>query len=534
MPSFRETAFFIAKMPNDINGNKYILLENDDNRELRAVIRDGRKWQKFVQTTSQVLSNVIGEKKSKNIRKYKCSDQFFCFYEECPFKRRFELINQINWRIEDGKRRCVSCSEEMELIQCTAEKIVVKSSDGKFVLIKHNGLHKCLPKTTLESQILEEMEVFFEKNPTATRSEAIVHHLVNKISFGSKQEVIDLVSISLNIWEINNCKQKGLKRLNPHGNKMEAVRHFKNKLEEIGNPYNIIMHIFEDIYICDTCNKISEGPTEDCIKVCADCSMTPMQHIGPSVFISCKESLATLRELTVGKSLETEACCLDHQPSRLRQFTTFAAYSYDLDLRRMCPLFAAVMTNERELSVFHTLDVVDRCMRELFQTENRFDPNLIIADEATAIKNAVSRKLGIEKMRRNYGTCQLHYKGSILQHCSYVIGDKMEIWQFMKLSQNLMTAENPMIYELFKKEMIDFISATDQRHDYLMNWFEFYDARKSGWSNAFRNPELPQSNKGEAGNAHYSAVTHLTGLTLDLGVKCMINDCRISCVCWMS
>ena len=301
----------------------------------------------------------------------------------------------MNWTLEDGIRRCVSCSEEMEMIRCSAEKFVAKSESNKFVLIKHIGNHKCLSKTTLETQILEEMETFFEMNPTATRSEAIVHHLVNKINFGTKQEVIDLVSVSLNIWEINNCKQKGIKRLNPHGSKMEAVRHLKSKLEEIGNPYDIILKIFDDIYICDTCNFISESTeTQDCVKVCVSCSMTPMEHIGPAVFISSKESLSTLRELTANRSLATEACCLDHQPSRLRQYTTFAAYAYDLDLRRMCPLFASVMTTEKELAVYHSLDVVDRCLAEQFTTDNKFDPNLIIADEASSIKNAVGRKLG--------------------------------------------------------------------------------------------------------------------------------------------
>ena len=215
----------------------------------------------------------------------------------------------------------------------------------------------------------------------------------------------------------------------------------------------------------------------------------------------------------------------------LRQYTTFAAYAYDVDLRRMSPLFASVMTNEKELSVFHCLDVVDRWMKKLFPTDNKFDPNMIIADEATSIKNAVGRKLGIEKVQKQYGTCQLHYKGSVLQHCSYIIGDKKEIWQFMKLSENLMNSETPKIYDLFKKEMLDFISKTEKRHEYLYNWFEFYDCRKTGWSNAFRNAELPKSNKGEAGNAHYSAVTHLTGLTLDLGVKCMVAEFHVYAGC---
>ena len=326
----------VLRVPNDVNGDKIYVLENTDNKELKEIIRDGRKWQIYTQTTSQTLSHILGEYKSKKVRKYRCNDQFFCYSPQCPFKKRFEIVNQVNWNLEDGKRRCVSCSEEMELLQCNASKFVAISANNKFVLIKHMGTHKCIAKTTLESQILEEIEGFFEKNPTATRSEAIVHHLVNKINFGSKQDVIDLISVSLNIWEINNCKQKGIKRLNPHGSKMEAIRHLKKKLEDIGNPFEIILKIYDDVYICSSCNFISEQTEgQDCVKICVACSMIPMDHVGPSVFISSKESLATMRELQVGGSLETEACCLDHQPSRLRAYTTFAAYAYDLDFRRM-------------------------------------------------------------------------------------------------------------------------------------------------------------------------------------------------------
>ena len=101
----------------------------------------------------------------------------------------------------------------------------------------------------------------------------------------------------------------------------------------------------------------------------------------------------------------------------------------------------------------------------------------------------------------------------------------------MKLSEHLMKAETPELYDLFKKELLEFISKTEQRHSHLYNWLEFYDSRKIGWSKAFRNPELPKTNKGESGNAHYSAVTHLTGLPLDLGVKAIIAEMHVYAGC---
>ena len=65
----------------------------------------------------------------------------------------------------------------------------------------------------------------------------------------------------------------------------------------------------------------------------------------------------------------------------------------------------------------------------------------------------------------------------------------------------------------------------------MYNWLEFYDQRRTGWAKGFRNPELPKTNKGESGNSRYSAVTYLTGLTLDLGVKCMVAEMHVYAGC---
>ena len=62
---------------------------------MKLIIRDGRKWQKFTQTSNQSFSNVFGEVTAKKVRKYRCSNQFFCFNQNCPFKKRFDLVNQV-------------------------------------------------------------------------------------------------------------------------------------------------------------------------------------------------------------------------------------------------------------------------------------------------------------------------------------------------------------------------------------------------------------------------------------------------------
>ena len=85
----------VDKVPSDVDGNRYYVLENTKNLDMKDLLRDGRKWQTYTQTSSRVFSNILGESNSKKIRKYSCSNQYFCFNQGCPFKKRFELVNQV-------------------------------------------------------------------------------------------------------------------------------------------------------------------------------------------------------------------------------------------------------------------------------------------------------------------------------------------------------------------------------------------------------------------------------------------------------
>ena len=85
----------VEKLPSNVDGNNYYIIENTKKEDMKQMIRDGRKWQKFTQTSSQSFSKVFGEVTAKKIRKYRCSNQFFCFNQKCPFKKRFELVNQV-------------------------------------------------------------------------------------------------------------------------------------------------------------------------------------------------------------------------------------------------------------------------------------------------------------------------------------------------------------------------------------------------------------------------------------------------------
>ena len=300
----------------------------------------------------------------------------------------------------------------------------------------------------------------------------------------------------------------------------------KEKLiENAKNPYKIEMKVTEDSYVCPTCSSISEQdmPEQSIEKNCpkSSCNLTPMERAGPYVFITSHEGLRTLKDLNNGGLLEEEAIHFDFQPSRVSKYTCLAAYCYDLDLRSMAPLFSAIMTKETEMSVYVILELVRKQMEEKLSAV--FDPAMYMADEAGCLKNAVVREHGLSKLE-SYGTCELHFMKSVFQHCSGGLGSQQKQFQHLKFSEGLLNAATPAIYESLHASYIKWIKERPSRIEILGVWLDWWHARRSGWSNAFRNVQLPRTNLAEVGNAKFSSRSGMTKLSLDMAIKAVISE----------
>ena len=150
------------------------------------------------------------------VRLFKCRGTNYCFNKDCPFLRRFEAINQVQFDIKDGEKSCVSCGEAMHSMNCDARKYVVH--DEKYIVVKHEGQHECPPRTTYETDIVMEIEKYFSLNGLSTPFEAVVNHLNKMLDLeNAEQEIKDLVNFSLKNWTIKNAKRRVIKRQNPYG-----------------------------------------------------------------------------------------------------------------------------------------------------------------------------------------------------------------------------------------------------------------------------------------------------------------------------
>ena len=514
------------KLPNDITGNKIYLIpvdKNDGNIEKR--IKDGRRYKKKVKTNNNVFNNIFGKDMEDKVCLYKCRGTMYCFNSECPFLKRFEAMNQVQFDQKNGKKCCVSCGEVMQSLNCDGKKYI--AYDQHFIVVKHDGEHECPAQSIFETNIVQEIENYFALNGLSTPFEAVVNHLNQKLDLQNAGSAIqDIVKMSLKRWTLKNVKSKIKKRQNPYGPTIQAARMISNKLNENAkNPYDIEIQIVDDSFVCGKCSFVSvqNTPEEIVLKNCPSesCNHRPMERAGPYIYITSLEGLKTLRDLNQGGFLEKEALHIDFQPSRINQHTTLAGYCYDLDLRSMAPLFSAILTKETEMSVYVILELVKKSMREKLGVG--FDPALYMADEATSLKNAVVREHGPGKLQ-SYGTCELHFMKSVFQHCTKELGSQQKQFEHLKFAESLMNAATPAIYDSLYEAYKKWINERPGRIECLGEFLNWWHARRCGWSKAFRNAELPRTNLAEVGNAKFSSRSGMTKLALDMGMKAIIAE----------
>ena len=205
------------KLPFDITGNKLYLIEMEEgDANIENFIKDGRRYDKSFNSKNSAFNKVFGKRMENKVRLYKCRGTNYCFNTECPFLRRFEAINQVQFDIKDGEKHCVSCGEAMHSLNCDAKKYV--AHDEKYIVVKHEGHHECPPRSTYETDIVNEIENYFSINGLSTPFEAVVNHLNKKMNLeNAEKEIKDLVSFSLKKWTMKNAKRRVIKRQNPYG-----------------------------------------------------------------------------------------------------------------------------------------------------------------------------------------------------------------------------------------------------------------------------------------------------------------------------
>ena len=246
-----------------------------------------------------------------------------------------------------------------------------------------------------------------------------------------------------------------------------------------------------------------------------------------------------MRELKADGRLSDECLYCDHQPSRiltsetcfagklnylflllidlLNIFNLISAYTYDLDIRRMCALFSLICQKEDTESCAFALILFRDEYENMFA--EKLSPKNVCSDNAAAIKNSVEMVL---PMVPNYLTCQQHFQSSVAKKEKMkALGSNKDKEMFKRFMNELMTIESTHQFEDIAKEFNAWIHKDTARADLLSNWWKWWFDRRFTWPNAYREPRAARTNEAEKGNSRYREKTNTTMLDLTKAVEVM-------------
>ena len=139
----------VNKIPYNINGTQYYLIEVPENEYFCEKYRDGRF---FVLNTSR-------RKGFRGVRRVgKCRGNFICINEECPFWKQEKKHNENQFTNVGGQKFCFSCNGLSSRKKCGAVKMIEYAFDTRYLRVYHNGNHTChlKPNTTENDDFINE------------------------------------------------------------------------------------------------------------------------------------------------------------------------------------------------------------------------------------------------------------------------------------------------------------------------------------------------------------------------------------------
>ena len=81
-------------LPEDLTGDKIFLLKKDDFKTVASQVSCGRKYGKLRNTVDKNLQQIFHGQHTI-IKTSQCMGSYKCLNGECPFKARFNVMNQV-------------------------------------------------------------------------------------------------------------------------------------------------------------------------------------------------------------------------------------------------------------------------------------------------------------------------------------------------------------------------------------------------------------------------------------------------------
>ena len=82
------------RLPEDLTEDKIFLLKNDDLKTVASQVACGRKYGKLRNTIDKKLQKIFHGQHAI-VKTSQCQGNYKCVNKDCPFKARFNLMNQV-------------------------------------------------------------------------------------------------------------------------------------------------------------------------------------------------------------------------------------------------------------------------------------------------------------------------------------------------------------------------------------------------------------------------------------------------------
>ena len=203
--------------------------------------------------------------------------------------------------------------------------------------------------------------------------------------------------------------------------------------------------------------------------------------------------------------LSKEYCFMDVKHNRCAGFKTFSIYVYHPMLRRLLTL--ATMEYEDET----TTTLTNFCFNEVLQelsgdNKKMFNPIGWMADEAGANWAAISYVTTV--LAANF-----IFKQSVNRHANQLNSSSSKA-KLKKLSNDIMQATTPAVYQKCLESLKDFISEKPTKRNFLTTWLEWWHLRRFHVFKAFRATiNTPTTNLAESVHSTWKS-TQATNITL--------------------
>ena len=503
------------------------------------VSRDGYYYNR--RTTTKEFPAIF---KKQQTAVYTCPGRMKCINSECDIFKRLQCLSFIANKPSTSKK-CLQCSAELILDQCSAKRWIISSSDkdcgenskeANFIVAYYQNSHSCGQQDwVLDPSVIDDLSNLFKTNTSMTSAAAYSNLLNEKFNCILKEEnaearrghiedLLAVVNAATFDYVPKNIKTKVIKSKAPHGSGIDAVVKLRDKVTDAFDTLGIVIEVVIDSYMCENkeCLKVTYSTSEN-DDLLTECCGKPMLQLGPTVLVTSKEQMKLALEMSRPDGIFRKSTAfVDHQPGRCEPMNTFNCAMYDHTLKEMTSIFMSHCMSEEQHSVYFQFKLFNDQLEKHFGDEAKFDPFGFCSDQGGGLICGLQLFYGPDKPHRS---CRFHFIYSAYQFCGDSIGDHQNKVVFLKFIYALIDASTAILFKQVAEEFWNWIIKLDSREKQLSNWWSWWFNCRTRWSNAFTNSVLTEVNLVEGLHAKYSKKNGLKNMSLLQSTISGVGDC---------